>query len=189
MSLTDLSLAQLTRGLTERTFSAVDLAEACLARVEAVDERLGAFLSCDRDTVLAQARESDGRRARGDVRGALDGVPVGMKDLIAVKDAPLTCASRMLRDFVSPYDAHVTTLLKRQGAVLFGRLNMDEFAMGSSNENSAVKPVANPWDLERIPGGSSGGSAAAVAAREVPLSLGSDTGGSIRQPAAHCGVV
>ncbi|MFP4540747.1 MAG: Asp-tRNA(Asn)/Glu-tRNA(Gln) amidotransferase subunit GatA, partial [Opitutales bacterium] len=141
------------------------------------------------DTVLAQARESDGRRARGDVRGALDGVPVGMKDLIAVKDAPLTCASRMLRDFVSPYDAHVTTLLKRQGAVLFGRLNMDEFAMGSSNENSAVKPVANPWDLERIPGGSSGGSAAAVAAREVPLSLGSDTGGSIRQPAALCGVV
>jgi aspartyl-tRNA(Asn)/glutamyl-tRNA(Gln) amidotransferase subunit A len=189
MSLHQLGLTQLAAGLADKVFSAVELAEACLRRVEAVDERLGAFLTLDRERVLGQARDSDGRRARGDVRGPLDGVPIALKDLIAVRDEPLTCASRMLRDFISPYDAHVVKRLKNGGAVLFGRLNMDEFAMGSSNENSSVKPVANPWDPGRIPGGSSGGSAVAVAAQEVPVALGSDTGGSIRQPAALCGVV
>jgi aspartyl-tRNA(Asn)/glutamyl-tRNA(Gln) amidotransferase subunit A len=167
----------------------VELAGALLARVDALDGRIGAFLFCPHERILEQARASDERRASGQSLGPLDGVPIGLKDLIAVKDEPLTCGSRMLREFVSPYDGHVAGLLKNAGAVLFGRLNMDEFAMGSSNENSSVKPVANPWDLERIPGGSSGGSAAAVAAREVPVSLGSDTGGSIRQPAALCGVV
>lgn len=180
---------ELSRMLTNKEISAVELAQACIERTKAVDERVGAFLSSDESETLAMAKESDGRRARGETLGPLDGIPLSLKDIVAVENKPLTCASRILENFISPYTATSVKNLKEAGAVLWGRLNMDEFAMGSSCENSAFKETRNPWDLERVPGGSSGGSAAAVAAGECVISLGSDTGGSIRQPAAFCGVV
>ena len=182
-------IAQLAAALEAKQLSAVDLAKAVIARTQAVEPRIHAFNSWDEADALAQAAASDARRAAGQARGALDGIPIGLKDVIAVKDQPLTASSRMLANFVSPYDATVTTRLKAAGAVLYGRLNCDEFAMGSSTENSAFHPTGNPWDPSRVPGGSSGGSAAALAAGESIATLGSDTGGSIRQPAALCGVV
>lgn len=181
--------SELAARLASGELSSVELTQGFLDRIALVDARVGAFIHLDRDDALAQAAASDARRAAGTTFGPLDGIPVGIKDVIAVKGQPLTAASRILSNFVSPYDATVTSNLRAAGAVLVGRLNMDEFAMGSSTENSSVKPTGNPWDLSRIPGGSSGGSAAAVAAGESPLTLGSDTGGSIRQPAALCGVV
>ncbi len=183
------SIAELGDLLAARTVSATELTRAVLARTQAVEGRLHAFNSRDEAEALAQAGASDARRAAGQARGPLDGIPVGLKDVIAVAGQPLTASSRMLANFVSPYDATVTARLKAAGAVFWGRLNCDEFAMGSSTENSAFGPTSNPWDLARVPGGSSGGSAAALAAGAAIATLGSDTGGSIRQPAALCGVV
>lgn len=183
------SIADLAAQLEARQISSVELTNAVIARTKAVEPRVRAFNSFDEADALAQAAASDARRAAGQSRGPLDGIPIGLKDVIAVKDQPLTASSKMLANFVSPYDATVTTKLKAAGAVLYGRLNCDEFAMGSSTENSAFHPTTNPWDTTRVPGGSSGGSSAALAAGESIATLGSDTGGSIRQPAALCGVV
>jgi aspartyl-tRNA(Asn)/glutamyl-tRNA(Gln) amidotransferase subunit A len=153
------------------------------------DRRLNVFVHLDAERILDRARDVDRRRRAGDRLGPLAGVPVAIKDVLCVRGEPTTCGSRMLRNFRPPYDATVIARLKAADAILFGKTNMDEFAMGSSTENSAYGPTLNPWDETRVPGGSSGGSAAAVAAGLAPLSLGSDTGGSIRQPAAVCGIV
>ncbi|MBI5442302.1 MAG: Asp-tRNA(Asn)/Glu-tRNA(Gln) amidotransferase subunit GatA [Deltaproteobacteria bacterium] len=165
-----------------------ELTRAHLDRIEAVDGQIGAFLTRLPDLALDMARAADAAIRRRE-SGPLTGIPLGIKDVLVTKDVRTTCGSKILEDFVPPYDATAVAKLKAAGAVFLGKLNMDEFAMGSSNENSAYWPVRNPWDLERIPGGSSGGSAAAVAAREVVAALGTDTGGSIRQPASCCGVV
>lgn len=182
-------IAALAAALEAKTLSAVELTQAVIARTRAVEPRVHAFNSQDEADALAQAAASDARRVAGQSRGPLEGIPIGLKDVIAVTGQPLTASSRILANFVSPYDATVTTKLRQAGAVLWGRLNCDEFAMGSSTENSANGPTHNPWDLTRVPGGSSGGSSAALAAGEAIATLGSDTGGSIRQPAALCGVV
>ncbi len=182
------TIADLSGRLGRGELSSAELMKAVIARTKAVDGRVKAFNSFDEEDALAQARASDERRSKGTV-GPLEGIPVGLKDVISVAGQPLTASSRMLKNFVSPYDATVTAKLKAAGAICWGRLNLDEFAMGSSTENSAFHTTSNPWDLARVPGGSSGGSAAAVAAGEATATLGSDTGGSIRQPAALCGVV
>lgn len=188
--LNQLTISEAARGLRKKDFSARELMQACLDRVQKVDDQVKAFLSYDAPDALAQADAADRALAANpaDARPLL-GIPLGMKDLLCVKGQPCNCSSKILGQFRSPYDATVVEKLKGAGAVIFGRLNMDEFAMGSSTENSGFFTTRNPWDLERIPGGSSGGSAAAVAADECIATLGSDTGGSIRQPAALCGCV
>ena len=165
-----------------------EVTEAHLARIDAVDRKTNAFLTKLPELALRMAGEADERIRKGEAR-ALTGIPIGLKDVLVTRGIRTTCGSRILEKFVPPYDATAVARLRDAGAVFLGKLNMDEFAMGSSNENSAYGPVHNPWDLERVPGGSSGGSAAAVAAREAVAALGTDTGGSIRQPAACCGVV
>ncbi len=175
-------------GLRARAFSAVELTESVLGRVEAVEPRVNAYITRTDEIAREQAREADARFAAGTAT-PLTGIPLAVKDLIVTKGVRTTAGSRMLADFVPPYDSHVYEQLKRAGAVMVGKANMDEFAMGSSTEHSAFGPTRNPWDTDRVPGGSSGGSAAAVAAGECLAALGSDTGGSIRQPAALCGVV
>jgi aspartyl-tRNA(Asn)/glutamyl-tRNA(Gln) amidotransferase subunit A len=180
---------QLAAKLSRREVSARQAMQACLDQIQRVDGRLHAFLSCDAADALAQADAADQALAAGAAGRPLLGVPIAIKDVIAVRGQPLNCGSKILGQFISPYNATVVDKLRAAGAVVFGRLNMDEFAMGSSTENSAFGSTRNPWDATRIPGGSSGGSAAAVAADECLASLGSDTGGSIRQPAALCGCV
>lgn len=185
-SLHDLSLVQLRASLAAREVSAVELAQHFLARM-AQHEDLGAFLAVDEDVSLAQARAADARLANGDT-AALLGLPLAHKDIFVTRDFPTTAGSKMLAGYRSPFDATVVSKLAEAGAVNLGKLNCDEFAMGSSNENSAFNSVLNPWDKTHVPGGSSGGSAAAVAARLVPCATGTDTGGSVRQPAAFCGI-
>ena len=186
--LCSLSLEDARAGLAKGEFSSLELTRAFLDRIDAVDRDVGAYLLVTDELALEQARAADERIAAG-TGGPLTGIPIALKDVLATRGVRTTCASRILADFVPPYDACVVERLREAGAVFLGKANMDEFAMGSSNENSAFHPVRNPWDLDRVPGGSSGGSAAAVAADLAIAALGSDTGGSIRQPAALCGTV
>ncbi|MBO8192156.1 Asp-tRNA(Asn)/Glu-tRNA(Gln) amidotransferase subunit GatA [Streptomyces oryzae] len=184
-----LTAAELAARIASGEVTAVEAAEAHLARIEAVDEKINAFLHVDREGALAQAREVDAKRERGEQLGPLAGVPLALKDLFTTEGVPTTAGSKILEGWIPPYDATVTKRLKDADVVVLGKTNMDEFAMGSSTENSAYGPTANPWDLTRIPGGSGGGSAASLAAHMAPLAIGTDTGGSIRQPAAVTGTV
>ena len=184
-----LCVHELADKLRAREVSAEEAARAYLGRIEATEEKINAYVTVLRDEALAAARAADARLSEGNGAPPLLGVPVAVKDLLCMKGTRTTCGSKFLEPFISPYDATVVRLLKEAGAVILGKLNMDEFAMGSSTETSAFGVCRNPWNLDTIPGGSSGGSAAAAAARSCAAALGSDTGGSIRQPAACCGVV
>jgi aspartyl-tRNA(Asn)/glutamyl-tRNA(Gln) amidotransferase subunit A len=183
-----LPAVELVAAVRRGDVSAVACTEAFLARIEATNAAVNAFLAIDRDGALARAADIDARRKGGRPLGPLAGLPVAVKDAICTADLPTTCASKMLAGYRPPYDAEVVARLRRADAVIVGKTNMDEFAMGGSNENSAFGPVRNPWALDRAPGGSSGGSAACVAADMAPVAIGSDTGGSIRQPAGLCGI-
>jgi len=184
-----MTAADLSAAMAAGEVSAAEVTTAHLDRIAAVDDRVKAFLHVAGDDALAQAREVDARRKAGEPLGPLAGVPVAVKDLFTTVGMPTTCGSKILQGWRPPYESTITRRLRDAGAVLIGKTNMDEFAMGSSTENSGFGPSHNPWDLDKVPGSSSGGSSAAVAAYEAPLALGTDTGGSIRQPAAVCGVV
>ena len=183
------SAATLASAIAEGEVSAVDVAQAHLDRITAVDDRVHAFLHVTAESAIAQAKAVDAKRASGDTLGPLAGVPLALKDILAMKGEPTTCGSKILEGWRPPYDATVVERLRANDIVILGKTNMDEFAMGSSTEHSAYGPTRNPWDLDRIPGGSGGGSAAALAAFEAPLAIGTDTGGSIRQPASVTGTV
>ena len=184
----NLTLAEIARNLAEKRFSAEELTRTLLARIEQLDPQLNSFISVTDELAIAQAKAADARRAAGE-NGALLGAPIGHKDLFCTQGIRTSCGSRILDSFKAPYDATVVERLAAAGTVTLGKLNMDEFAMGSANESSYYGPVKNPWDLSRVPGGSSGGSAAAIAARLLPAATGTDTGGSIRQPASFVGIV
>jgi aspartyl-tRNA(Asn)/glutamyl-tRNA(Gln) amidotransferase subunit A len=181
--------AEIAAAVRDGEVSAAEVTDAHLARIEQVDPQVRAFLYVAADQARAAAGAVDQRRAAGEPLGPLAGVPLALKDVFTTKDMPTTCGSAILNGWLPPYDATITRRLREAGVVILGKTNMDEFAMGSSTENSAFGPSRNPWDLGRVPGGSSGGSSAAVAAYEAPLGIGTDTGGSIRQPGAVCGVV
>ncbi|GAB2747057.1 Asp-tRNA(Asn)/Glu-tRNA(Gln) amidotransferase subunit GatA [Kitasatospora kifunensis] len=181
--------AETAAAVAAGTVSAVEVAQAHLDRIDAVDKKVNAFLHVDTEGALAAARAVDDKRAKGEELGPLAGVPLALKDVFTTKGVPTTCGSKILEGWIPPYDATLTSRLKDAGVVILGKTNMDEFAMGSSTENSAYGTTGNPWDLSRIPGGSGGGSAAALAAFEAPLAIGTDTGGSIRQPGAVTGTV
>ena len=183
------TLSELRDGVASGRVKATDLAERYYERIEQLNPQLNIFLSLTKERALKQAAAIDAAAAKGDTLGPLAGIPIGIKDVLVMRGAPSTAGSRILQGYHPPYDATAVARLEAAGAVLLGKLNCDEFAMGSSNENSAYGPVRNPVDPERVPGGSSGGSAAAVAANMAVASLGTDTGGSIRQPASFCGVV
>ncbi|MGY0058173.1 Asp-tRNA(Asn)/Glu-tRNA(Gln) amidotransferase subunit GatA [Streptomyces sp. LZ34] len=187
--LTKLTASGIAEKIASGEVTAVEVTEAHLARIEAVDEKVHAFLHVDREGALAQARAVDDKRARGEELGPLAGVPLALKDIFTTKGIPTTVGSKILEGWIPPYDATLVTRLKNAGVVILGKTNMDEFAMGSSTENSAFGPTNNPWDLTRIPGGSGGGSSASLASFQAALAIGTDTGGSIRQPAAVTGTV
>ncbi len=189
MDLTSLTIDAVRSAVQERTTTAFALAEAHYARIEQQDVQIGAFLTLCKDRALEQADRIDRMAAEGQPLPPLAGVPVGIKDVMSTRGVRTTAGSKILEHYIPPYDCTAVARLESAGAVVLGKMNCDEFAMGSSNENSAYRPVRNPRDLSRVPGGSSGGSAAAVAADMAVVTLGSDTGGSIRQPASFCGVV
>ena len=189
MNLIDFTATELLTQLNAGSISAEEVTQSFLDRITACDDQVGVFLFRDGDAALQQARDIDRRRNGGNPVGKLAGLPVAVKDNMCVTGSPTTCASRMLDHFRPPYSATVGRKLLEEDAILIGKTNLDEFAMGGTTENSSLKATHNPWDLQRVPGGSSGGAAACIAAAMAPLSVGSDTGGSIRQPAALCGVV
>jgi len=188
MSIRD-NASQMATALANKEISAVELTNQHYQQIEAVDKDVHAFLYLDKEGAISQATEIDKKRAAGEKLSPLAGVPLALKDVLTQKGVPTTCGSKILEGWRPPYDSTVVSKLKSAGVIILGKTNMDEFAMGSSTENSAYGPTHNPWDLSRIPGGSGGGSAAALAAFEAPLSIGTDTGGSIRQPAAVTGTV
>ncbi|HEY7536035.1 MAG TPA: amidase, partial [Thermodesulfobacteriota bacterium] len=189
MELPFLTIREISELIKKKEVSPLELTQVVLDRIDKIECKVHAYISISKEESLQAARKAEKLMSSGTYMGALHGVPISVKDIFAVKGIRTTCASKILENFISPHDATVVEKLKNAGAVVVGKTNMDEFAMGSSTENSYFGPTRNPWDLERVPGGSSGGSAAAVSASLSFASIGTDTGGSIRQPAAMCGIV